>query len=156
MSGSPVRPSRSAFGPRTLINRGPVVDRERQLGADIGELMFWQIAGIGFASGRALVVASSAGALVAHGEAWDPDQELDAPDFSRLGTGRYEITYPATAPDETGTEVAISLLGAHITCGSSVAAHGTWELDVNGRTMTFWIWDAAGNAIDSDFLATVF
>lgn len=155
MSGFPTKPSRSAFGPRTFVNRSPWKNPEGQLGAEQGMLMAWQIAGLGIVSGRAVVIMSSAGVLDAHGEAWDPDQELADPGVAHPGPGVYEVTYPATAPDESGTETAIVLLGAHITCSGATALHGTWEIDPNGHKITFRIWNAAGAATNGAFLATV-
>lgn len=156
MSGFPVRPSRSAFGPRPYVDRVPVKDPERQIGATWGGLVAWQVAGLGVVAGRALAVVASDGTLTAHGEGWDPDQELAAPTSDNPSTGLYTLEYPATAPNEDGTEVAITFVGAHITCGGATALHATWEIDPNGHALTVNVWNAAGVATNGPFLVTVF
>lgn len=117
--------------------------------------MFWQLAGLGIVGGRALVVVASDGTLTAHGESWDPDRELAAPGIAHPGTGVYEITYPATAPDENGTQIAIALVGALVTPTASVARFPTYEIDANGRKITFRMFDASG-ASNAGFTALVF
>lgn len=129
---------------------------ERQLGAEVGQLMFWQLAGLGIVGGRALVVVASDGTLTAHGESWDPDRELVAPGIAHPGAGVYEITYPATAPDENGTQIVIALVGAIVTPIGSTARHPTYDIDANGHKITFRTFDAAGGAANAGFTALVF
>lgn len=156
MSGFPVRPSRSAFGPRFFQDREPVKNPERQVGARFGALVSWQIAGLGITGGRAVAILAADGTLEAHGEAWDPDQELADPEIDHPSPGVYTIAYPASAPNEDGTQVAIALLGAHVTCQGSTALHATWEIDPNGHEVTVHVWNAAGAAANGGFLLTVF
>lgn len=129
---------------------------ERQVGARWGGLVAWQVAGLGITAGRATAVFASGGTLVAHGESWDPDQELATPSTTHPSTGVYTISYPAAAPNEEGTQVAIALVGAQVTCQGAAALHATWEIDPSGHDVTVRVWNAAGAAANGGFLLTVF
>src|SRR5678815_3401620 len=52
--GFPTRPSRSAFGPQ-YVNKRPVIRNDREIGQEIFNLLFWQVAGLSVAGAVALL-----------------------------------------------------------------------------------------------------
>src|SRR5271170_4576706 len=105
MSGFPSRPTLDAFGP-TLRNRGAVRDPTRDVGADLLNLMRWQLAGVGACSPLSFVAATftapDAIAIAAQANAW----QGAAPTLTRSSAGVYVVGYEATYPDKDGNTVA--------------------------------------------------
>jgi hypothetical protein len=133
-----------------------VKNPERQLGAEVGQLMFWQLAGIGIVAPRAMAVLDTAADVTAHGASWDPDRELVAPTTVKNGTGDYTITWPATAPDENGTAVAIVLVAADASPQTdSAKLFANAKIQANGRSARVKIWTDGGVATDCDVLIKV-
>jgi hypothetical protein len=124
--GFPTRPSRAAFGPRTLKDRKTVVDNSKEIGATTFELMFWQLAGLGIASSLAWVLFHWNGVDVvidASAESWDP-YSVYVPDVTRTSAGVYVVTYAATFQDERGTTVATALKSCEVIAQGSTIAPG--------------------------------
>ena len=152
--GFPSRPSRAAFGP-TYRNRFAVTEDDTEMGADIVNLSAWQIAGAGLMVPAAwCVVDGATGDLIAAAECWDPDLEFE-PATERVDDGVYMITYPATAPDEQGNDVAISLVGADISIGGTdvfaAPAVARWRIEA-GRIIHVETRQAAASADPSMLL----
>jgi hypothetical protein len=101
----PIRPSRSAFGPKPK-NRRPVRDPSKDLDANIADLAFWQLAGLGVVGPVAWALCTVTGtaiALTSHAEAWNPDATLAGPTPVRVSAGVYTVTYATQYPDKDGT-----------------------------------------------------
>jgi hypothetical protein len=112
MSGFPIRPSRTAFGPEPK-NRRPIVDPARTLDASVASLERWQVAGLGATSPLAFALCTVTGtaiALTTHGEAWNPNLALDGPTPVRVSAGVYTLTYAAQYPDKDGTLQTINII----------------------------------------------
>lgn len=155
MSGFPTRPSRSAFGPDP-VNRTPVSDPERELGADVGRLAFWQVSGIGMTAAKTLAVVEDDGTLLANGEAWDPRRLLAGPTTDNPATGVYTLEYPATAPNEDGTSTTVALIGATATVQEATALFASCVVEADARTITVRVWNAAGAATNGKILVQGF
>ena len=117
MSGWPLRPARSSFG-QTYEDSTPVRDPRKQIAAATLNLDFWQVAGLGLVSPRAVLHFTGAASpiLLARAEAWNPNQ-LSTGDYADPtvvvnGAGDYTWTYPTPVPDELGVYQAISFLWA--------------------------------------------
>lgn len=157
MSGSPVRPSRSAYGPDPVNRRGPVSDPEGELGADVGRLMLWQLAGLGLVAPRAVCLLEDNGTRLASAESWNPRGLLPNPVTAQTAPGTYKITYPSTAPDENGTPVPIVLLGAHATPQKAAAVSASCDIDASGLIVTVFVFDSStGAPSDRRVLVSVF
>lgn len=108
LGGFPVRPTRAAFGP-TRVNEGVPVDLTKYVTAENFNLDHWQVAGCGLVVPRAWCLLSSAGAILAAAEAWDPDS-ASAPTPTKGSAGIYTLTYDATYPNKDGVQQATNLL----------------------------------------------
>lgn len=150
----PDRVSRSAFGP-TPVDRGPIVDPERQLSAEIGALLFWQVSGAGLTADVAWCVVDDAGDFVVGGEAWDPNNDQADPACSHSGTGEYAVEYDAQYPDKDGTMRTIALRGAIATPQTTADLHAVAEVQSSGRRILVNVFDDAGTPTDCKFLLTV-
>lgn len=150
----PDRVSRSAFGP-TPTNRGAIVDPERQLSAEIGDLLFWQVAGVGLTADVAWCVVDDAGAFVVGAEAWDPRQDQADPATVRTGPGVYQVQYDPTVPDKDGTMRTLALRAAVASPQTTSAFFAVAEVGGDGRTVAIKVFDAAGAPADCKFLLTV-
>jgi hypothetical protein len=154
MSGWPTRLSRSALGP-TPQDRKPVTDPNKQLGAGIADLLFWQAAGINVVSDKAWVLlASSAASILAHSEAWNPNGGTP-PGFSRTSAGLYVVTYAATVADKDGNAVAPAIVAGKAYPQGLVALIAVASVAGDGRTVTITITDHAGTATDAAVLLEV-
>lgn len=118
MTGFPVRPSRTTFGP-TLVNGGRVRDPTKNVGDDAFNLLFWQIAGMGVVSPRMLLKAvvdpSGAGSVVTSAQkmAWDSNGAVPATTWTYDSLGQYTWTLSAGSyPDKDGASVALGWLFA--------------------------------------------
>lgn len=112
--GFPIASSRGAFGP-TYRNRYQPVEADKDLGAEIGNLMFWQLAGCSVVARAAWVlVTGSSGAIVAAAENWDSEAAF-APTVVRNSTGVYTVTYPALAEDMNGDEQPVAFWACRAT-----------------------------------------
>jgi len=118
VSGSPLRPDRASFGP-TVVNTTPVRDRTRQIGADIANLIMWQLAGMGLTGPRSVLhfTAQVGPLLLGRAESWNPERlSVGAhadPTITRTAAGNYLVSYPTPVPDENGDEQVISFSWAH-------------------------------------------
>ena len=107
MAGFPRIPTRAAFGP-TFENVRPVRDPRTELDAATMNLLAWQTAGASQTVPLALLVLIPNPPDVGiglHFEAWATAQDGAPPVVQRFGLGLYQVTYPATAPDENGTAI---------------------------------------------------
>ena len=102
MSGFPNRASRLDYGPEP-IDRRPVTDPEKELGAGIGRLMFYQLAGCGIMVPVAWCHLTAAAVIVSRAESWNPDAKTGAPytapTLTHPGAGQYTIEWAAQYPD---------------------------------------------------------
>lgn len=115
MSGFPIRPTRGSFGPKPQ-NRRPTRNPEREMDADLGDLLFWQTAGNSIMVPLAWVLCEPDDggdlAVSAHAEAWNPNGGLAAPDLEQVSAGVYDITYANQYPDKDGAMRALNLAWA--------------------------------------------
>jgi hypothetical protein len=154
-AGFPVRPSRSAFGP-TPKNREPVNDPEEELDADVADLLFWQVAGLGIVGPLAWVQFTGASAtLLASGEAYDPHEVIAPPTVSRTGGGIYVVTYPATVIDRKGEERVLSLRWAKPFPQATVNVNAVAKVRADGRTVDVLVYNSAGSGTDAEVLLEV-
>lgn len=156
MSGFPTRISRTALGPTKANAKTGVIHPAKYIGATETELAYWQVAGLSVSAPRAWALVTwdgaSAVSLTASGEAWDPNS-ASAPTVARSSAGVYTVTYAATYPDETATEVSTNLLAAAVSPRGTTARIPTWEI-ASARIVTVYLFDAAGSAADGSFLLT--
>jgi hypothetical protein len=139
VAGFPVRPSRAAFGPKP-IDRFPVRDPARYGAANLFDLLYWQVAGLGVAGHVGFVTLTSDGtnlSIVSSGEAWDPDGGSQ-PTYSRSAAGTYAIQYAASYLDKDGNTVTTNLLGCIVipqTLISGNSARVTSKVNADKRTV---------------------
>lgn len=154
--GFPVRISRSSLGP-TPVDRAPVVDPERQLGASTGDLIMWQLAGVNVAGDLAWCSVDSTGAFVDGGEAWDPDDDQADPVCSRLSQGIYSVVYDATYPDREGVARTVALRAAFATPQTETRGIGAVaKVQADGRTVIVTVFTTAdGSYTDESFALSV-
>src|SRR5688500_9328823 len=98
MSGFPTRMSRAAFGP-TYVNAFKVNDPTKEIDASVYNLAFWQLAGAGLVSPRAVIFCDASGSACTTLEqflAWDPFHSLDLLLWVRASTGVYTQQLEAT------------------------------------------------------------
>ncbi len=143
MAGFPSRISRRSLGP-TLKNRYPVRDNEREIGMDTFNAAWWQIAGMNVASDIAWALLDASGVWVAGAEAWDPDGTT-APTPAHPSTGTYTLTYAATYPDETGTEIPLTLYAAVPAPQTSADRKAT--ATVAGNVVTIYVRNGVTDAL---------
>ena len=113
--GFPTRHSRTALGPKRKDIAPAPYGPEYVFAADAINTTLWQVAGLnqtGFLARTQFQTAASNPPLEWSYEAWNPDQNQAAPVIDRTSAGVYTVTYPASAPDENGIAVTISLRGA--------------------------------------------
>jgi hypothetical protein len=112
-NGFPNRPGRSTFG-APLVNAKPVRNPTLNPDADIFNLAFFQIAGMGLMVPRAWVYfdGTPTARIIARAESWNPDAKTAAPYtppvLARTSTGLYTLTYLSTYPDDSGSQVSLS------------------------------------------------
>lgn len=151
MPGSPLRPSRAAFGPR-YRNRRPVLNPEKEVGEAVFNLAFWQLAGLGVTGGAMTsTLLTAEGALVSSAESWDPDGSGTPPVVEHLGTGIYRVTYPASVPDETGAEQMVELRAAKAYPQTTADVRAVAEVG-QARFVTVHVRNAAGTHVDAPVL----
>lgn len=131
MSGFPIRPTRAAFGPKPK-NARPVKNPAQEMdGPTIGDLLFWQVSGMGAVSPVAwllvpLATVNGAVANVVHAESWNPnnDPAVVAPVVTRTAAGIHTVQYAATYADKDGIVQNTNLNFAQpIAQGLGVTAH---------------------------------
>jgi hypothetical protein len=153
VSGFPARPTLDGFGP-TLRNRGAVRDPTRDVGADLLNLIRWQVAGLGACAPLAFVAATftapDAIAIAGQANAW----QGAAPAIARTSAGIYVVRFEVTYPDKDGTVVATRFVGAHITYSGSDKLKA--EYDVQGPTINVRLSDKTDTPVDGSFFLTVF
>lgn len=154
MSSFPSRISRKALGP-TYINRRPVRDTKREIGADVFNRAFWQIAGCNATVPLAwALIRGSDGALLAAAEAWDPDA-LFTPAPLRVSTGVYKLTYAAQYPNHAGQAVTLALFAAAACPQGDDDRRAVARVEAN-RIVHVRVRDSAGAPVDGDVLAWAF
>lgn len=150
MGGFPVRPDRSAFGP-DAVDRFAVRDPTRELAASIGNLLFWQVAGMGIVCARAVVKIAIDGlgvpTIAASAEAWDP-KGLYIPTITDGGPGSYLVSYAATYPDKDGTSQTTNLEGAAAFVQTTSDFRATAEVQANKREVEVRVRNGAGALTD--------
>lgn len=146
MSGFPVRPGRTAFGPKPENRRKLVNPAQQMDGPTVADLLFWQTAGMGVVSPVAWVnvpVKTVNGVVVdvAHAEAWNPNNDplVTAPVVTRTALGVLTVQYAATYADKDGTVQNLALLFADPT-GQGLGAAGqlidAYPTKVDARTFS--------------------
>lgn len=150
--GFPVRPNRSSFGPKPE-NRFPVRDPKKEFdGPTLGDLLLWTVSGSAVAVARAWAIVRIATgpnvALVAAGEAWDPDgASAPTPAYSSAGT--YTLQYAATYPDKDGAPQPVDIKGAFLVgLGTLSDFRGVAKLNSDGRTVDVRVRNSAGTLAD--------
>lgn len=122
MGGFPNRPDRTDFGP-TYEDERPVEDAKREISAGIFNMDFWQLAGVGKVSPKAVLICSVGGSAVTTDEqmlAFDPNAALSTLAWTYNGAGDYDLAFSSQYPDELGNNVNLSLIaGIALAMGSS-------------------------------------
>lgn len=151
--GFPNVPSRAAFGPEPLINKSEVNDNRKEIGAGTFNLAWWQLAGCGLCVDAAYAIIDSGGNLLHSGEVWDPNG-LVAPSVAHPGAGVYELTYPASAVDETNASHPIVLKAGAVTVqGATANIVGVVEIYNSNRSARVRLTTAnTGAPVDASFL----
>lgn len=152
MSGFPIRPDRLAFGPKPQ-NRFEVRDSAKELdGPTIGDLMMWQIAGVGVVVARAVAIialdASGVPSLYAHAEAWNPNGTAAAPTLTDNGNGSYKLSYGTAYGDKDSTSQALALEGAAAFPQTTDDYRGAAEVQSNGYEVEVRVRNSAGTLTD--------
>lgn len=158
--GFPIRPTRSSFGP-TPVDRYPVRDPARELAADVGDLMMWQIAGLGVVAPVAWALVELAigptVSLIASAEAWD-SAGASLPTVSRSGVGAYQVSYAATVTDKDGDSQTTNLLAATVAAQTLADIHMTCKVAANKRDIDVRCWGGGGAvelAVGDQFMLAV-
>ena len=151
--GFPSRISRTALG-AVMVDRRPIKDPTRELGARWVNLVSWQVAGAGVVVPTAKVLVDSTGALLWAAESWDADGNY-APTCSRVSTGVYQVVYAVEYPDDEGTLITTNLRAAKVTSQSTSIRHPAQLVAGDARTVDITIRDSAGAVIDCPFLLEV-
>ena len=154
MSGFPIRPTLDAFGP-TLRNRGAVRDPTRDVGADLLNLIRWQLAGLGVCSPLALVAATFTApdviAIAAQANGW----QGAAPAITRSSAGVYVVQYELSYPDKDGTLVATRFVGAQVTYAGGGKLKAEYDV-AQGATINVRLSDKADAPVDGSFFLTLY
>lgn len=155
MSGYPKIPTRASFGP-TYRDEKPVDDPETELGADVMNLAFWQVAGAGRTLPRAVLLITGATNPVVSYQllAFDPNGVLAALVVARSGLGDYSITFEATYTDEQGNAVAFAPKAA-VPVVQGAAAGTAAVATVDGQDVDIEVRDIAAAGVDSSVLLLV-
>ena len=112
MGGFPTRANRAAFGP-TRQDFKPVTDPVRENGAADYNLAYWQLAGLGRVTPRAVLRCTVSGGVVTTADqliAWDANAGLSPLTWTYRGVGFYEFAFAATYPNELGSNIATVLM----------------------------------------------
>lgn len=150
MSGFPRRPSRAAYGP-TFVNVRPVVNPEQEPGADWGNLVSWQGAGLSQAAQRATItgtVAGSAVTTVYQGLAWDPDSALSNITFTYVAAGRYSFEFSASYNDQNGNSQSLALVGGVVAAMNTTSLFTGIVNMTNGYSGEVRIFNSSGTLAD--------
>jgi hypothetical protein len=144
----PARPNRTAFGP-DYEDAKPVRNPKQQLGAEVINDVFWQVAGLGMASNRFLLsCTTSGGALTLENQnlAWDPKQDLAPITSLYVGVGHYRFTFDTEYPNRLGDMVTTSFAGVTAIPNTATRRffHCTWVANV----VDVYFSDSAGAAVD--------
>lgn len=108
MTGFPAIPTRDHFGP-TLVDRYPVRDNSRELGAEAMNLAFWQIAGASRVLPQAVLVFDPALVQVTYQAlAFDPSNALGHVPTVKNSAGDYTTTFAASYRDEKDVLIAFA------------------------------------------------
>jgi hypothetical protein len=154
MSGFPQRPTLDAFGP-TLRNRGGVRDPSRDVGAELLNLVRWQLAGLGACAPVAFVAATftppAAITIAAHANAW----QGAAPKLTRTAAGVYVVQYELSYPDKDGGAVTTAFAGAHVTYAGAGKLKPEYDI-AQGATINVRLSDKTDAPADGSFFLTVF
>ncbi|HEX4334686.1 MAG TPA: hypothetical protein VH062_02165 [Polyangiaceae bacterium] len=164
MSGSPRRPSLDSFGPQ-LRDQKPVTNPETQIGADMLNLVRFQLAGLGLTSFRAWALIDSTGGVTpvisARAESWNPNTKTGAPYLppipGRTGVGALSLQYASSYPDENGVQQSTSIV-----CALAFPVNRTTVRDaaasVSGSTISIALKEFGGGtfaAVDGAVLVVI-
>jgi len=157
MSGFPNRPTRNDFGP-TYENERPVQDPKREVGEDIYNLNFWQVAGLGLVAPKVIIVATVAGSVVTTVNqflAFDPSRSLSALTWTYEGVGHYSFDFQSQYPDEVGNNVNLSLVAGGAFVQGSTPLMSSLDL-TSGYEGDLYFEDDAGAATNpSKFMMVI-
>lgn len=149
MSGFPIRPSRNSFGPKPT-DRYSVRNPVKEGGADLFDLCFWQISGMGTVSKVATAILGWDGAsltLAGSAEAWDPDA-VYLPIVARSAAGTYTVEYAATYPDRDSVAQTTNLIYAMPTVNSLSDFRAVALVQANKRIIDVRVRNSAGTLAD--------
>lgn len=112
--GFPTRSNRSAFGP-TRVDYKPVTDPTRQNSAADFNTLFWQVAGLGQVTPRAVLRCTVSGGVVTTVDqqlAWDAEGALSPISWTYHNVGVYEWAFASQYPNELGVNTNLVLFAA--------------------------------------------
>jgi hypothetical protein len=154
MSGFPNRPTRTTFGP-TLEDARPVTNPQRELGADVMNLAFWQLAGAGAVLPMAIVVYNGATpAILYQALAFDPKSLLGNITSVKNGAGDYRFTFASSYPDENGNATSFTPSAAMAFVQGS-AAQVAAVATLNGQHVDVTVQNGAGTPTDATIIVAV-
>jgi hypothetical protein len=134
------------------VNRFPVRNPQHELdGPTIGDLIMWQIAGMGVVSpvtfALLTIAAGPSLTLTASGEAWDPDAG-SIPTIAYVGVGTYTVQYATTYPDKDAITQTTNLLFATALLQTLSDFRATAKVQADKRTIDVRVRNAAGALAD--------
>jgi hypothetical protein len=140
VSGFPTRISRTSLGPE-LENERPVKDPTREIGAGAFNLEWWQSSGMNRTAPQAVFLCSvdSAGTTVTvdyQGLAFDPNDGVSPITFTYKQVGYYTFAFASQYPDETGSNISLSIEGGMVVPTGTNQYSGTHTGANNAATLT--------------------
>jgi hypothetical protein len=155
MPGFPARPTRTGFGPKPT-NRKTVNNPLKEGGADLFDLVFWQLAGAGLMVPLAWVLVDGAtGGIILSDESWDAERAA-VPTVTHPVAGTYAVEYASSYLDKDGVAVTTALKACSVHAQTITGHRGEGLLQVNNRICDIRIRDGAGGLDDCTFLAAFY
>jgi hypothetical protein len=155
MSGFPTRPRRDDFAPELKAD-GDITDDDYFVGERQFNLSFWQTAGMGLVSSRAIAAldwdsGTSTLSLDSAEEAWDPYGTQNDPTVARSGAGVYTLTYDSTYLNQKGVSISTALKRAAAFVQTTSNYRAVAKVQSNGYVVDINVFDAdAGTPVDAD------
>lgn len=159
MSGFPIRPALSAFGP-TIENIAPVRNPTTDLDAAKWNLLKYQAAGLGLMTPRVLfkLTIDNPMALLARSEAWNPSGastgDYADPSLAYVSTGRGTVEWTTPIPDQNGDDQVVAFSWALGWFGGDPPTTLKWvqaePVAATPAIITVCVFDAAGSLEDGN------